>query len=217
MRIDNSTTLTRRRFLTQGVMAASAVALPYYVPASAMGLGGTVAPSERIVMGGIGMGGRGSSDLGWMLNEPDVHWVAVCDVRKSQRQAAKDVVDTKYGNKDCAVYSDMRQFLAERTDVDAVLIATGDRWHALASIMAMRAGKDVYCEKPACLTMAQGKMVVETARRYGRIYQTGAQRLSEGNHVFAIEMARSGRLGQIHTAYADCRWRADGGPGAGWI
>jgi len=87
------------------------------------------------------------------------------------------------------------------------LIATGDRWHALASIMAMRAGKDVYCEKPACLTMAQGKMVVETAKRYSRIYQTGAQRLSEGNHVFAIEMARMGRLGQIHTAYADIRWR----------
>jgi predicted dehydrogenase len=207
MSIDNSTILTRRRFLTRGVMAASAVALPYYVPASALGRGGTVAPSERIVMGGIGMGGRGSSDLDWMLNEPDVHWVAVCDVLKSRRQAAKNIVDSKYGNRDCAVYGDLRQFLAERTDVDAVLIATGDRWHALASIMAMRAGKDVYCEKPACLTMAQGQMVVETARRYGRIYQTGAQRLSEGNHVFAIEMARSGRLGQIHTVYADIRWR----------
>jgi len=207
MSIDNSTTLTRRRFLTRGVMAASAVALPYYVPASALGRGGTVAPSERIVMGGIGIGGRGSQDLGWILNEPDVQWVAVCDVLKSRRQAAKNMVDSKYGNKDCAVYGDMRQLLAERTDVDAVLIATGDRWHALASIMAMRAGKDVYCEKPACLTMAQGQMVVETARRYGRIYQTGAQRLSESHHVFAIEMARSGRLGQIHTAYADIRWR----------
>jgi predicted dehydrogenase len=97
--------------------------------------------------------------------------------------------------------------LAERTDVDAVLIATGDRWHALASVLAMRAGKDVYCEKPACLTMAQGHEVVETAQRYARVYQTGAQRLSEPNHVFAIEMARTGRLGQIHTAYADCRWR----------
>ena len=71
----------------------------------------------------------------------------------------------------------------------------------------MRAGKDVYCEKPACLTMAQGQMVVETARRYGRVFQTGAQRLSESPHVFAIEMARSGRLGPIHTVYADCRWR----------
>jgi len=207
MSIDNSTILTRRRLLTRGVMAASAVALPHYVPALALGRGGTVAPSERIVMGGIGIGGRGSHDLGWMLNEPDVQWVAVCDVVKSRRQAAKNMVDNKYGNKDCAVYGDMRQLLAERADVDAVLIATGDRWHALASIMAMRAGKDVYSEKPACFTMAQGKMVVETARRYGRVYQTGAQRLSEPNHIFAIEMARSGRLGQIHTAYADIRWR----------
>ena len=199
--------LTRRQFLTRGTMAASAVALPYYIPASALGRGGAVAPSERIVMGGIGGGGRGSYDLGWMLNERDVQWVAVCDVLKSRRQAAKNLVDSKQGNKDCATYGDMRQLLAERTDVDAVLIATGDRWHALAATMAMRAGKDVYCEKPACLTMAQGQMIVETARRYGRVYQTGAQRLSEPNHVFAIQMARSGRLGRIHTAYADIRWR----------
>jgi len=203
----NGMTLTRRRFLTRGAMAAGAVALPCYIPASALGRDGSVAPSERIVMGGIGMGGRGSYDLGYMLTQPDVQWVAVCDVLKSRREAARKAVDNKYGTKDCAAYGDLRQFLAERTDVDAVLIATGDRWHALASILAMRAGKDVYCEKPACLTMTQGKAVVEAARRYRRIYQTGAQRLSEPNHVFAIEMARSGRLGPIHTVYADCRWR----------
>jgi predicted dehydrogenase len=203
----NRTRLTRRRFLKRGAMAASAVALPCYIPASALGRNGAAAPSERIVMGGIGMGGRGSYDLGAMLNEREVQWVAVCDVRKTKRQAAKDTVDRKYGTKDCAAYADLRQLLAERTDVDAVLIATGDRWHALASILAMRAGKDVYCEKPACLTMAQGHEVVETARRYGRVYQTGAQRLSEPNHVFAIEMARTGRLGPVHTVYADCRWR----------
>jgi len=189
------------------MVTAGAVALPFYVPVPALGRDGTVAPSERIVMGGIGMGGRGSGDLAWMVNEPDVQWVAVCDAVKGRRDAAKNLVDAKYGNRDCAAYSDMRQFLAERTDVEAVLIATGDRWHALAAIWAMRAGKDVYCEKPACLTMAQGQAVAETARRYARIYQTGAQRLSEANHVFAIEMARSGRLGPIHTAYADCRWR----------
>jgi predicted dehydrogenase len=188
-------------------MAAGAVVLPDFIPASALGHDGAVAPSERIVMGGIGMGGRGSHDLNWMLTERDVQWVAVCDVLKSRREAAKNVVDSKYGSKDCAVYGDLNQFLAERPDVDAVLIATGDRWHALAATWAMRAGKDVYCEKPACLTMAQGQMVVETARRYARVYQTGAQRLSEPNHVFAIEMARSGRLGQVHTTYADCRWR----------
>jgi predicted dehydrogenase len=204
---EKMTRLTRRQFLKRGALAASGVALPYFVPASALGRGGAVAPSERIVMAGIGLGGRGSSDLGWLLTERDVQWVAVCDVLKSRRESAKKTVDAKYGTKDCAMYGDLRQLLAERTDVEAVLIATGDRWHALASVWAMRAGKDVYCEKPACLTMAQGRMVVETARRYGRVYQTGAQRLSEPHHVFGIEMARSGRLGQIHTVYADIRWR----------
>ena len=203
-----SNAITRRRFLA-GTAAATAgvLAVPYYVPASSLGAAGVAAPSERIVMGGIGLGGRGSYDLGYMLNEKDVQWVAVCDVHKGRREAAKNLVDNKYGNKDCVAYSDMRQLLAERTDIDAVLIATGDRWHALASILAMRAGKDVYCEKPSCLTMGEGQAVVETAKRYGRVYQTGAQRLSEANHVFAIELARTGRLGPIHTVYADCRWR----------
>jgi predicted dehydrogenase len=207
MKNNNRKILTRRQFLSGGAMAAGAVVLPCLVPASALGRGGAVAPSERIVLGGIGIGGRGSYVLGFMLNEPDVQCIAVCEALKSRREAAKNMVDRKYNNTDCATYGDLRQFLAELTNVDAVLIATGDRWHALASVLAMRAGKDVYCEKPACLTMAEGKMVVETARRYGRVYQTGAQRLSEPPHVFAIEMARSGRLGPVHTAYADIRWR----------
>lgn len=204
---DRPTSFSRRQFLARGTLAAGAIALPSLIPASVLGRDGTVPPSERIVMGGIGLGGRGSYDLGYMLNERDVQWVAVCDVLKRTRDTAKKMVDSKSGNSDCAAYGDMREFLAERTDVDAVLIATGDRWHALASVLAMRAGKDVYCEKPACLSMAEGKMVVETARRYGRVYQTGAQRLSEPAHVFAIEMARTGRLGPVHTAYADIRWR----------
>jgi predicted dehydrogenase len=186
---------------------AGAVALPYFIPASALGRNGALAPGNRIVMAGIGIGGRGTGDLRVMLTQGDVQVVAVCDVQKSKREAAKNLVDSHYGNSDCAVYADMRQLLAERTDVEGVLIATGDRWHALASVLAMRAGKDVYCEKPACLTMAEGRMIVETARRYGRVFQTGAQRLSESPHVAAIEMARSGRLGPIHTVYADCRWR----------
>lgn len=191
----------------RGALAGGMAALPGLVPARVLGRGGVVPPSERIVMGGIGMGGRGSFDLSVMVGMPDVQWVAVCDVVKRSRQAAKNLVDSKLGNQDCAMYSDLRELLAERTDLDAVLIATGDRWHALASVLAMRAGKDVYCEKPACLTMAESQMIVDTARRYGRVYQTGAQRLSEPHHVFAIEMARSGRLGPIHTAYADIRWR----------
>ena len=100
------------------------------------------------------------------------------------------------------MYPEMREFLATRRDIDAVLIATGDRWHTLAACMAMRSGKDVYSEKPSSMTIAEGRMVIETARRYGRVYQTGVQRLSEGPFVTAIELARSGRLGQIQAVRA---------------
>ena len=115
---------------------------------------------------------------------------------------SKQIIDKHYGNSDCQMYPEMREFLATRDDIDAVLIATGDRWHSLATIMAMRSGKDVYSEKPSCMTIAEGREVVETSRRYGRIYQTGVQRLSEANFVMAIELARSGRLGQVHTVRA---------------
>jgi predicted dehydrogenase len=172
------------------------------IPASVLGRDGAVPPSERIVLGGIGLGGRGSGVLNWMLPERDVQFVAICDPKRSQREAIKRMVDNRYGNQDCAMYQDIRVFLAERTDIDAVLIATGDRWHALASIMAMRAGKDVFSEKPSSMTIAEGQGVVETAKRYGRVYQTGVQRLSEANFVFAVELALSGRLGHVHTTRA---------------
>ena len=194
--------VTRRQFLKTSAAASTVFAVPCIIPAAALGKGGAVAPSERIVMGGIGINGRGSSDLTWMMGERDVQFVAICDIRKDRREAVKRTIDNKYGTKDCTMHRDIREFLAERTDIDGVLIATGDHWHALASILAMRAGKDVYSEKPSCMTIAEGQAVVETANKYGRVYQTGTQRLSEANHVFAIETARSGRLGKVHTAYA---------------
>ena len=191
--------LTRRSFLKR---AAAAATVPYIVPATVFGRDGKVPPSERIILGGMGVGNRGSHDLRWMLPEKDVQFVAICDAKKSSRENVKRIVDTRYGNKDCKMYSDMREFLAERTDIDALLIATGDRWHSLAAIMAMRAGKDVYSEKPSSMTIAEGQVVVETARRYRRIYQTGTQRLSEGNFTFCNEMVRLGRLGKVHTVRA---------------
>ena len=191
--------LTRRGFLKR---TAALAAAPYIVPAAALGLGGRVAPSERIIMGGMGVGNRGTHDLGWMLPEADVQFVAICDAKKASRENVKNIVDTRYGNKDCKMYQDMREFLAERTDIDALLIATGDRWHSLAAIMAMRAGKDVYSEKPSSMTIAEGQGVVETARRNRRVYQTGTQRLSEGNFTFCNEMVRTGRLGKVHTVRA---------------
>lgn len=191
--------LSRRKFLSR---AAAVVAAPSIIPASALGLEGATPPSERIVVGCIGIRGRGLHDLRWMIRNPDVQVVAICDLQKKQREGVKGFIDEQYGNTDCAMYRDLREFLPARPDIDAVLIATGDRWHAPAAIMAMREGKDVYSEKPSCMTIAEGRIVVETAARYGRVYQTGTQRLSEANHVFAIEMARTGRLGKVDVAYA---------------
>jgi len=195
--------LNRRQFIRGAAAAAGGlIAMPTIITSTALGTGGRVPASERIVLGGIGIGNRGSSDLRWMLPEKDVQFVAVCDPQRKRAESVKQMVDTRYGNKDCAIYHDTPEFLAERTDIDALLVTTGDRWHALASIMAMRAGKDVYSEKPSCMTIAEGRAVVETAKRYRRIYQTGTQRLSEGNFTFCNEMLRLGRLGKIHTVRA---------------
>jgi len=191
--------LSRRAFLRR---TATLAAVPYIVPASVFGRNGAVPPSERILVGGIGIRGRGQHDLRWMLPEADVQFVAICDAQKASRETVKKIVDERYGNNDCAMYPEIREFLATRTDIDAMLITTGDRWHALASIYAMRAGKDVYSEKPSAMTIAEGQGVVETARRYGRIYQTGTQRLSEGNFTFANELLRLGYLGEVHTVRA---------------
>jgi len=194
--------LSRRRLLKTAAAACAAFALPHAVPAAALGLEEKAAPSDRIVMGGIGIGGRGGYDLSVLLEQPDVQFVAVCDVQKVRRDGAKSAVDAKYGNTDCAAYRDLRELLGERAELDAVLIATGDRWHAAAAIMAMKAGKDVFCEKPCTMSIADGQALVDTARRHGRIFQAGMQRLSEANFVFADELARCGRLGEVHTVYA---------------
>ena len=195
--------LDRRQFMRGAAAAVGAfVAAPTIISPTALGRGGKVAPSDRIIMGGIGIGRRGSHDLRWMLPESDVQFVADCDPQKSRAESVKNIVDTHYGNTDFKIYHNTPEFLAERTDIDALLVTTGDRWHALASIMAMRAGKDVYSEKPSCMTIEEGQGVVETARRYRRIYQTGTQRLSEGNFTFCNEMLRTGRLGEVHTVRA---------------
>ncbi len=107
-------------------------------------------------------------------------------------------MDARYGNQDCTAYPDFRDLLA-RKDVDAVSIATGNRWHGLGSIYAARAGKDIYCEKPVTLTIGEGRKLVDTCRRFGTIYQAGTQRRSTASYRFAVEMVRQGRLGRLHT------------------
>ena len=176
--------------------------MPTIIPSSALGADGHTAPSERIVMGTIGIGGRGTYVMGAFMWNRDVQMVAVCDVQGERRKAAKAAVDKKHGNKDCAAYVDLREFLA-RDDIDAVLIATGDNNHALASMMAARAGKDVYCEKPMSITIAESRAVADTMRRFGRIYQCGTQRRNIGNFVFAVNLARSGKLGRLRQVHAE--------------
>jgi predicted dehydrogenase len=199
-----TTSVNRRLFLGQAAgVSAVAAAFPTVVPARALGRDGNTAPSERIVLGGIGIGSRGTYVLNWMLkNNKDVQFVAICDARKERRLAVKAIADKHHGNADCKMYPQMDEFLAERPDIQAILLATGDRWHALGAIKIMRAGKDVYSEKPSCMTIAEGKAVVETAKKTGKIYQTGVQRLSEPLFVKAIELAKAGKLGKVHTVRA---------------
>ena len=191
----------RRAFLGRSLAAAGGLAFPHIVPASALGRDGSVAPSERIVLGGIGLGPRGRYDLSVMLPEPDVQFVAICDVQRSRRQAVKEMADTHYGNRDCVTYRDFFELL-DRQDVDAVLIATGDHWHALASILAMKAGKDVYSEKPCGMTIAEVQSLADAAHRYARVFQAGTQRRSLANFQYAAWLAQSGRLGRLHTLHA---------------
>lgn len=192
---------TRREFLQRAAGVSSAVALPWIVSARALGGGGAVAASERITLGVIGIGPRCTYDLTAILQLPDVQCVAIADVQASRRDAGKLLVDQHYGNQDCALYRDFRELLG-RSDIDAVLIATGDRWHAPASMLAMQAGKDVYSEKPCGLTIGLCQELAATAKATGRVFQAGTQRRSVPNFQQAVQLAHQGKLGALHTLYA---------------
>ncbi len=192
---------TRRDFLRQSALASAVFAVPTIVPARVLGQGAGAAPSETIVLGVIGIGPRCRYDLGAILGLEDVRCVAIADVQASRRAEGKQLVDTHYGDEGCRVYRDFRELLA-RQDIDAVLIATGDRWHAPASMMAAEAGKDVYSEKPCGLTIDLCQRLDETIRRTGRVFQAGTQRRSVPNFQHAVELAHTGKLGRLHTLYA---------------
>ena len=183
--------------------AGAAFAAPMIVPSSVLGQrSGAVPPSDRIVMGGIGIGNRGTVDLRAFLSYRDLQFVAVCDVRNERREAVKSMVDERYKNRDCAMYSDQYELLA-RADIDAVLIATPEHWHAPLSIIAAEHGKDVYCEKPCSMTIAESRALADAFRRYGRIYQAGTQRRNGDNFVLAVQMARRGKLGKLQAVHAN--------------
>jgi hypothetical protein len=193
---------SRRRFLKTTLAATGAAVLaPTIIPSSALGRDGAVAPSERIVLGGIGIGNRGTYDLGCFLEQKDVQFAAVCDIKEARRSTIKRLADEKYGNQDCATYRDFHELLA-RDDIDAVLIATGPNWHGTAAMYAARAGKDIYCEKPCTKNISQSLILAETMRRTGRVFQAGTQRRNLPHFAFACELARTGKLGKLKTVYA---------------
>ncbi len=184
--------LGRRTFLKA---TAASVALPYFVPASAMGNSGSVAPSNRIVMAGIGIGNMGRGDLGSFLGRDDVQYVALCDVKKDVRDAQMNRVNEKYGNKDCKTYNDFREVLT-RDDIDAVHCATPDHWHAVIVIEACRHGKDIYCQKPETRTLREGKLMIDAARRYSRVVSGGSQRVL-GDYRKVVDACWGGANGKV--------------------
>ncbi len=197
----NRSKTNRRRFLKTTAAAATAALAPTFIPATALGRNGALPPSERIVLGGIGIGNRGTYDLGCFLNEPDVQFVAVCDIKKKRRLAVKAMADKKYGNDKCEMYRDFRDLL-DRDDIDAVLIATGPNWHSTAAMTAAKAGKDMYCEKPVTKNIQQSLILAKTMRRTARVFQAGTQRRNLPHFAFACELARSGKLGKLKKVFA---------------
>jgi len=194
----NTSKSTRRTFIKQ---AGLAIGMPMIVPSSVLGLNGKVAPSNRIVVGGIGLGPRGRAVLEGFFAQPDCQFVAIADPQEERREIIKRMADRKYENKDCVKYDDMSGVL-ERDDIDAVIIATGDRWHTTASIYAARAGKDIYCEKPCAMNIQECQELDDTIKKHGRIFQAGTQRRNVANFVHAINLARSGKLGQMKAVHA---------------
>jgi predicted dehydrogenase len=211
------TSLNRRDFLKKSAVAASAVALPYYVPSSVLGRSG-VSPSNKIVFGFIGTGNQGSGHVGGFTGKSIIQSVAVCDInpegsnyggkdlkgrKPSIRRIEKMYADQKGKStyKGVKGYSDFREFL-QHADLDAVCIAVPDHWHALISNAAAKAGLDIFSEKPMARTIYEAREMVKAVRRYGRVFQTGSQQRSDQRFRHACELARNGYLGKIKEVYA---------------
>jgi len=186
--------VTRRQFLKA---AGAAVAAPYVITSSALGDERKVAASNRLVLGHIGIGNQGRGHFGAMVGQRETEVVAACDVRKWVRDKHQAQAG---GPGKCAAYNDFEEVLA-RDDIDAVVIATPDHWHAIIAIAAAKAGKDIYCEKPLSLTIREARGMADAVRRYGRVFQTGSQQRSGGRERLGCELVRSGRIGKVKEVY----------------
>jgi len=201
----NNKIISRRAFLKKSAATASIIGFPFIVPSTVFGAG---APGNKITMGFIGTGNQGTNDMNAFLQDKRVRVVAVCDVNRESpgywsggvagREPARRIVDKYYGGKGCSAYEDYRQMLA-REDIDAVEIATPDHWHAPLAIACAKAGKNIYCQKPLSLTIADGIAMVKAVKRYGGVWQTGSQQRSDWNFRRVCELVLNGRIGKLHT------------------
>ena len=201
----NSSSLTRRQFLKTGTGAA--IAAPTIIPSAALGQAEKPAPSNRITIGLIGCGARGMSVMNSFLNERTTQVVAVCDPYKLHhrgkekgrtfgRKPAAESVGKKYGTQPCDTYADYRKLCA-RKDIDAVIVATPDHWHAVQALEALRNGQDVYCEKPVTHFFAEGQALYREVAKRKAVFQTGSQQRSTGNFHRAVELVRNGLIGKV--------------------
>lgn len=181
--------VSRRGFLAAG----AGFGLFNIVPATVMG---ACAPSNKVTMALIGAGGMGMGNMRSFLAFEDTRVLAVCDVNRVKREKGKSVVDTRYGNKDCATYRDFRE-VCIRDDIDAVIVATPDHWHAVIGVYAANCGKDIYGEKPFSHDLREGRILVNAVERNGRVWQTGSWQRSKGEMRRAVELVKNGRIGRI--------------------
>ena len=190
--------VSRRQFLKQSAACAGVLGLPGVVPASALGKAGAAAPSNRVVLGCVGLGIQGMGNMRTFRGNPDVQVVAVCDVHETQRRKAKQSVDEFYDNQDCATYKDFRELLS-RKDIDAVQITTPDHWHPLIALEAIRQGKHMYCEKPLGWSFRAAQAVRKAVLESRVVFQFGTQQRSTGKFRLACELVRNGKIGQLKT------------------
>ena len=184
-------TITRRQFLKSSAVTAAAFAVPTIVPSSVFGAN---APSNRITIGSVGLGGMGTGDMKGFKGKSGSEVVALCDVDAGHLKTAREIA----GLDEKSCYNDFRDLIS-RDDIDAVVVATPDHWHVPVSIAVVKAGKDVYCEKPLTLTIGGGRALADAVKRYGRVLQTGSQQRSGSEFRNACELVRNGRIGKLHT------------------
>ena len=194
----NEMTQSRRNFIKKSICAVSGImVIPTIIPASALGKNGAVPPSDRIVMGGIGLGGMGTNDMRNFLSKKEVQYIAVCDIDKSHRSRAEGLINQQYNTTDARSYNDFREFL-EKEKLDAVHLALPDHWHSIIAVEVAMKGHDIYGQKPLARSIKEGRAIVEAVNKYNIVWQTGSQQRSQNIFRKACELVRNGKIGKIH-------------------